>query len=162
MAQSPELLERERPAEASPTSAARDDPQEVLGRRIAAALVDMGLLFLVFLVLGLLIGDSESGNGGGSVSLTGAGFLVFVGITLLYYFVLEAATGQTLGKRLLGIRVRSVDGGEAGGGAVAIRTLLRLIDSVPFLYLLGFIVMMVTPRRQRLGDLAGRTVVSRA
>jgi uncharacterized RDD family membrane protein YckC len=122
----------------------------------------MGLLFLVFLVLGLLIGDSESGNGGGSVSLTGAGFLVFVGITLLYYFVLEAATGQTLGKRLLGIRVRSVDGGEAGGGAVAIRTLLRLIDSVPFLYLLGFIVMMVTPRRQRLGDLAGRTVVSRA
>jgi uncharacterized RDD family membrane protein YckC len=162
MAQSPDLLERERPAEASPTSASREDAQEVLGRRIAAALVDMGLLFLVFLVLGLLIGDSESGNGGGSVSLTGAGFLVFVGITLLYYFVLEAATGQTLGKRLLGIRVRSVDGGEAGGGAVAIRTLLRLIDSVPFLYLLGFIVMMVTPQRQRLGDLAGRTVVSRA
>jgi uncharacterized RDD family membrane protein YckC len=142
-------------------SVPRDDLQEVVGRRIAAALVDIGLLMLVFVVMGLLVGDSESGDGGGSIALEGAGFLVFVGITLLYYFASETATGQTLGKRLLGVRVRSAAGGEAGGGAIAIRTLLRLVDSLPFLYLLGFIVMMVTPRRQRLGDLAGRTVVSR-
>jgi uncharacterized RDD family membrane protein YckC len=45
---------------------------------------------------------------------------------------------------------------------VAIRTILRLVDSLPFLYLLGFIVIMVTPRRQRLGDLAGGTTVARA
>ncbi len=160
MAKAPDLIDRPVGSRESPAS--QDDSQEVIGRRIGAALVDIGVLFLVFVVLGVLIGDSESGNGGGQVTLDGAGFIVFVGLTLLYYFLQEAATGQTLGKRLLGVRVRAVGGGDPGAGRIAIRTLLRLIDSLPFLYLVGFVVMIATPRRQRLGDLAGRTVVGRA
>ena len=149
-------------ASGTPDTGRESDGAEVVGRRIAAALVDAALLFVLFVLLGLLIGDAESGDGGGSVTLDGAGFLVFAGLSLLYYFILEGATGQTLGKRLLGIRVQRVSGGNAGAGAVGARTLLRIVDSLPFLYLLGFIVMIATPRRQRIGDLAAGTTVARA
>lgn len=137
------------------------DPTEVFGRRIAAALVDIGVLFALFVFVGILVGDTGSNDGGGSVTLENGGFLVFAGLSLLYYFLGEAITGQTLGKRLLGVRVRSLGGGSASIGAVAIRTLVRPIDSLPGLYLLGFIVALISPRRQRLGDLAARTVVTR-
>jgi hypothetical protein len=47
--------------------------------------------------------------------------------------------------------------------AVAGRTLLRIIDWLPLLYLAGFITMLATgTRRQRVGDLAARTAVARA
>lgn len=95
--------------------------------------------------------------------LEGGGFLVWLGLSLLYYFAFEPAGGRTLGKRALGLRVVSADGSRAGPGLVAIRTLLRIVDSLPFLYLLGFIVVLATgQRRQRLGDLASRTQVIRA
>jgi len=160
MAKPPDVIER--PVEAPQPAALHHDPKEVIGRRIGAALVEIGVLFVAFVLLGLLTGDSESGDGGARVTLDGAGFIVFLGLTLLYYFLQEAATGQTLGKRLLGVRVRAVDGAEPVAGRIALRTLLRLIDSLPFLYLVGFVVMIARPRRQRIGDLAARTVVARA
>ena len=140
-----------------------EDRTDVLGRRIAAALLDLIVLAVLFVVLGLLIGDSESGDGGASVNLEGAGALLFFALTLLYYGVTEAMTGQTLGKRLLGVRVaRASDGSKPGAGAIAGRTVLRIVDALPFAYLLGLIVVLATgQRRQRIGDLAaGTTVVS--
>jgi uncharacterized RDD family membrane protein YckC len=138
------------------------DPVDVIGRRIGAALVDIGILFFIFLSVGVLVGDTDTSDDGASVYLEGPGFIAFVAISLLYYFLPEASTGQTLGKRILGVRVEGLDGRPASTGAVAIRTLLRLVDSLPFLYLLGLLVALVTPRRQRIGDLAARTVVTRA
>ena len=138
-----------------------EDRTEVLGRRIAAALLDLVLLGLLFVVLGVLIGDSESGDGNASVNLEGGGAILFFALTLLYYGVTEAMTGQTLGKRLLGVRVVSAaDGSKPSAGQIAGRTLLRMIDALPFAYLLGLIVVLATGRRrQRIGDLAAGTTV---
>lgn len=106
-----------------------------------------------------MIGESESGDGGARVSLDGGPALVWVALSLMYYFATEAATGRTLGKRLLGIRVATADGGRPGAGQVAVRTILRLIDGIAF-YLVGLIVVLLTgEQRQRLGDLAARTTV---
>ncbi len=136
-----------------------DDPTEVLGRRIGAALVDLAVVAVLFVVLGLLIGESESGNGGAQVSLDGAPALVWAALALLYYFLSEAISGRTLGKRLLGVRVAAAGGGRAGAGQIAVRTVFRLIDGIGF-YLIGLIVVLATgKRRQRLGDLAARTTV---
>ncbi len=139
-----------------------EDRTDVLGRRIAAALLDVLLLAVVFVVVGLVGGDTSSGNGNASVTLGGAATIVFGLLSLLYYGLSEALTGQTLGKKALGVRVARVDGSKAGAGAVVIRTLLRIVDQLPFAYLVGLIVVLVTgQRRQRLGDLAaGTTVVS--
>jgi uncharacterized RDD family membrane protein YckC len=139
-----------------------EDRTDVLGRRIAAALLDFLVLAFVFVVVGLIGGNTSSGDGNASVTLGGAATVAFALISLLYYGLSEALTGQTLGKKALGVRVARLDGSKAGAGAVVIRTLLRIVDSLPLAYLVGLIVVLITgQRRQRLGDLAaGTTVVS--
>jgi len=138
------------------------DSTDVVGRRIGAGLVDFAVLFVLFVVLGLILGDSEAGEGRVSVNLNGGPALIFLALSLLYYFACEAASGRTLGKLLLGVRVVSADGLRAGPGQVAARTALRLIDGILF-YLVGLIAILATgERRQRLGDLAAKTVVTRA
>ena len=138
------------------------DSTDVLGRRIGAGLIDFVVLFVLFVVLGLLIGDSQTGDDRVSVNLNGGPALIFLALSLLYYFACEAAGGRTLGKLLLGVRVVSADGSRAGPGQVAARTALRLIDGILF-YLVGLIAILATgERRQRLGDLAAKTVVIRA
>ncbi len=135
---------------------------DVLGRRISAALIDLVLLTVLFIVLGLTIGESSTEGGSASVNLSGAGTALYVALVLLYYFAFEAAIGQTIGKRLLGLRVVRVDGSRPSAAAIAVRTLLRIVDGLPFLYLVGFITMLATgTRRQRLGDLAAGTRVVR-
>jgi uncharacterized RDD family membrane protein YckC len=140
-----------------------EDTTDVLGRRIGAALVDVLVLAVIFGFTGLTIGDTSTGGGRAAVNLEGGAFLVFVALVLLYYFLGEALTGQTLGKRLLGVRVVRVDGKPAGTGPAATRTILRLVDQLPAMYLLGFIVVLATgKRRQRIGDLVAGTRVVRA
>jgi uncharacterized RDD family membrane protein YckC len=137
-----------------------EDTTDVLGRRIGAALLDILLMAVLFVVVGLLIGDSSSDDGNVSVNLEGGPAAVYFALVLLYYGITEAVTGQTIGKRLLGIRVARVDGSRAGGGAIAVRTLLRIVDVLPLAYFVGFVCVLVTgQRRQRLGDLAAGTRV---
>lgn len=78
-----------------------------------------------------------------------------------YHFVFESRGGQTLGKRRYGIRVVDANGGPAGPRAVAIRSVLRVIDSLPVCYVSGLLSMVRTgpARRQRIGDIAAGTIV---
>jgi uncharacterized RDD family membrane protein YckC len=138
------------------------DDTDVVGRRIAAALIDLVVVFGLFLVLGFTIGESETSDASFSVELGGPATIVWIVLGLLYYFGTEAAWGRTLGKLILGLRVLRLDGGRAGGRPVAIRTAMRAIDVLPFLYLVGFVVLMSTGKgHQRLGDMAAGTLVAR-
>jgi uncharacterized RDD family membrane protein YckC len=78
-----------------------------------------------------------------------------------YHFAFEARDGQTLGKRRYGIRVVAADGGPATPRAVAIRSVVRIVDSLPVCYLSGLISMLRTgpARRQRIGDIVAGTIV---
>ncbi|HWT95293.1 MAG TPA: RDD family protein [Solirubrobacteraceae bacterium] len=80
-------------------------------------------------------------------------------LALVYFFLCDITTGQTVGKAVLGLRTVTVDGQIPGPRAAAPRTILRIVDHS----LIGLLVMVISGgRRQRLGDLAGRTVVVRA
>jgi uncharacterized RDD family membrane protein YckC len=139
------------------------EEEDLLGRRIGAALIDLVLLGGLGLILGLTIGEYSFAGPGFTVLLTGTRFLLYLALVLLYYFAAEATSGQTVGKRLLGLRVVRTDGSRPSVGAIAGRTLLRIVDWLPLLYLVGFVVALATgPRRQRVGDLAAKTVVRRA
>ena len=84
--------------------------------------------------------------------------IVLVSVCLGYFFVCEAVWGQTIGKRIIGLRVLQTDGRPATPTAVAARTVLRLIDDGP----IGLVSYLVSgKRRARLGDLAGDTIVAR-
>jgi uncharacterized RDD family membrane protein YckC len=136
--------------------------QDVLGLRISAALIDLVVLFGLFLVLGLTIGEHEVGGGNVSISLDGGDAALYFALVLVYYFGLEAAFGQTVGKLVLGLQVVRTDGSRPSRAAIAIRTLLRIVDWLPIMYLVGFIAVMVSgARRARLGDLAAKTGVVR-
>jgi uncharacterized RDD family membrane protein YckC len=99
----------------------------------------------------------------GGATVAGRWLAVYLAMLLLYFFILETRSGQTAGKRLLGLRVTGADANRPPASAIAARTLLRLIDWLPLLYLTGFITVLATgARRQRLGDLAAGTAVTTA
>jgi uncharacterized RDD family membrane protein YckC len=134
---------------------------DVLGRRVAAGLIDLLALFVLFVLVSVLLGESSAENGQASVNLSGGPFLLFLALVFLYYFVQELNGGRTLGKRLLGLKVVREDGSPAGAGPIAARTALRAVDGL-FLYLVGLVVILATGhRRARVGDLVAGTRIVR-
>ena len=69
--------------------------------------------------------------------------------------------GQTVGKRLFGLRVMDLTGLELRFTQIAIRNLLRAVDSLPLLYVVGGVTSLINRHAQRLGDIAANTVVVR-
>jgi uncharacterized RDD family membrane protein YckC len=138
------------------------DVPDVLGRRVAAAVIDMGAMFVLFVVVAFTMGDRSVVNGQFYVGLEGTAAVGYLGLVLTYFFAFEALTGRTLGKMLLGLKVVREDGTRAGPGAIAARTLFRLVDGLPIFYLVGFIVVVSLKSRQRVGDLVAKTLVVRA
>lgn len=70
--------------------------------------------------------------------------------------------GQTVGKRLLRLRVVDAHGLRLQFSQVVIRNLLRFADMLPAFYLVGGLTTLINARTQRLGDLAANTVVIRS
>jgi uncharacterized RDD family membrane protein YckC len=118
------------------------------------------LLSLAFPHHGFFLARTAS-HGRASLSFGPPGWLVITALSLSYFFVLESVRGQTIGKRRMGLRVRTVAGGHPGPNAISARTVLRLIDVLPALYMLGALVARLSgSRRRRIGDwLAGTVVV---
>ncbi|MPZ47820.1 MAG: RDD family protein [Dehalococcoidia bacterium] len=135
--------------------------ENVTGPRIVAGIIDVVILGILFVIMSMLFGDSESDSSSFSVNLSGLPGLIYGVLAFGYYMVLEATSGQTLGKKIMGLRVVSLEG-EMSWGKSAIRTILRIIDGLPFLYLLGVILIAASKKNQRLGDMAAGTIVTRA
>jgi uncharacterized RDD family membrane protein YckC len=141
----------------APASAPARGPQ-FDNRRVLAGLIDLAIVAVMMVALGVAVG-LVAGDGAGMTTALRA---VLLGWALFYYFALESGAGQTVGKRVMGLRVTMADGSHADMRAVAVRTVLRVIDGFAF-YVVGLIVMLATgERRQRLGDLAGGTIVTSA
>ena len=78
----------------------------------------------------------------------------------LYHPLLEVLMrGSTPGKRMAGVRVVTRTGGAAGAGALLVRNVFRLIDSLPVAYGLGLMLTMLTREHVRCGDLAAGTLL---
>lgn len=127
--------------------------------RLFALLIDLACISVVTSVLGsvLQLFAIVSPDLGMALALL-AGFLVAIG----YGIVLEWFwRGQTLGKRLLRLRVMDQQGLNLQIGQVVVRNLLRTVDALPLVYLLGGAACFFSSRNQRLGDMAAGTIVVR-
>jgi uncharacterized RDD family membrane protein YckC len=83
-------------------------------------------------------------------------------VSTLYAIVLEWRwRGQTIGKRLFGLRVIDVHGLRLQLPQIALRNLLRMVDMLPFFYLVGGLTAVFSRNAQRLGDMAASTIVTR-
>jgi len=81
-------------------------------------------------------------------------------IYFLYHPILEIAMhGRTPGKRMAGIRIVSRSGDIPGVGALLVRNIFRLVDSLPFVYLVGLASTIFTQHNVRIGDIAAGTLL---
>jgi uncharacterized RDD family membrane protein YckC len=102
----------------------------------------------------------------GMLKIFGVGQAVFA----ILYFVLSVGygiamewfwRGQTLGKRVVGLRVMDEHALRLEFSQIVVRNLLRFIDGLPLFYLVGGAACFFTKYSQRLGDLAANTIVVR-
>jgi len=128
-------------------------------RRAAAYAIDAAIRGFVLGVLAILVVLSSTGDAIETMS-TGALLLVVFVLEWGYFVVFEFVwSGQTPGKRVLGLRVVKDGGYPIQGTDILLRNLLRAADFMPLLYVTGFMVAMADPRFRRLGDLVAGTVV---
>jgi len=125
--------------------------------RILAALA--WFLFGLFaLTGGFTVQDSKAFSSGSSMF-----YLVLLpslAIYFLYHPILELAmNGRTPGKRMAGVRIVAKDGRSASSGAILLRNVFRLIDSLPMFYVLGILVCLLNKQHLRIGDMAAGTVL---
>ncbi|MCE5277956.1 MAG: RDD family protein [Planctomycetaceae bacterium] len=125
--------------------------------RMLAWIVDLFVQVVLFIGLAMLLGPLTPLLGG-LVQALYAVLVFLVGIG--YATVLEWRWGgRTLGKKALGLRVMDNQAMPLTFSQALIRNLLRPVDSLPLLYLVGGLSMLLTRHAQRLGDLAAGTVV---
>ena len=129
-----------------------------MGSRMIAGIFDLTTQGLLALAYYLVVSGVNLDEG-----LSVAGWSIVVFLLLFGYDVgFEVlARGRTPGKRITGLRVMRAGGQPVGLITSAIRNVLRLVDILPFLYGVGVVVIFVTGRNQRLGDLVAGTVVVR-
>ena len=136
-----------------------------LGDRFLAAILDTLIVVSPMFFVGMLLGERY-------VTLTPRGYEVVGGPAVLailfgvaiwfsYFWAAEGLFGTTVGKFLIAIRVQDDKGRELSVGQSYIRTLLRFIDGIGF-YFVSLLIAVASEKRQRLGDMAAKTLVVEA
>ena len=122
-----------------------------IGERFIAALLDRLVLFS-WMMLWIWIAN------GLNIDLS-TWLVVVVGAPVLFYFLLCELlfNGQSVGKRIMSVRVAKTDGTAPSFGDYFLRWIFRLVDNMG----VAIVCMMFTPKCQRLGDLAAKTCVIR-
>lgn len=134
------------------------------GSRLAAALLDRLVILLAslgLLALGFLVATGVGGAVDGDLAgVILAGLVGFYFLFTVFYYVWGEVLrdGQTLGKRVMGIRTILATGQGVTLGASVVRNLARVVDEIPLLWL----VPALTRSKQRLGDVLAGTLVVQA
>jgi uncharacterized RDD family membrane protein YckC len=153
-------------AAASAVAAARPPREALAGfwRRLVAAFLDWLLVGIVAAAIGDLFGvdapSPPSTDGGVNVQLAGTG--PFILVELLYFTWFHATSaGQSIGNKILGIRVLDADTGRSLPYARAfVRALMSNLSALPCF--LGFLWMLWEPRKRTWHDLVADSLVVRA
>jgi len=127
--------------------------------RFFAWLIDgLCVMALMLSIGGLLRVFEVISPGMANAVLTIAFFALNLGYSIFFEW---AWRGQTVGKKLLRLRVVDAEGMRLQFDQIVTRNLLRLVDLLPLAYLVGGLSCWLSRKRQRLGDFAGNTIVVR-
>jgi uncharacterized RDD family membrane protein YckC len=151
-------------------------------KRLFAYLIDFTLLILYFTGMKYMYyGGFEQASEEVLKSHVGIDILTISLPMLLYSLVTEVLMhGQTIGKKIMNIRVISLDGGEAELSQYLVRWMFKAFEwpfffgyifftrgnIIAYIIVTGFfgiivvIIIAVSKKNQRLGDLAANTVVN--
>lgn len=137
-----------------------------IGSRSYAFIIDwhirlilaLGWFFLVMMISALLANGEEGvffNPLWRNIAIWPAAIVYMFYHTVLEYFM----QGRTPGKRMAGVRIVTTDGRVPGLGAIIIRNLFRLVDSLPSLYLVGIVTCGIAKQQVRFGDMAAGTLL---
>lgn len=134
-----------------------------LGLRFVAQIIDAIVVIFLFWMIGANIAGMAGGTTDSGFELEGGPALIVILLStiaaILYFALLEAFwNGQTLGKKLVRIKVTSEDGTPCSFNQALVRNVLRLVDAFAF-YLVGAILVLASAKKQRLGDRVAHTIV---
>lgn len=101
-------------------------------KRFGDYVIDYFISYALLYVSGIVIGLT------GAVEITNAtSYLIAFVVMFLYYFIMEATCGKTVGKMILGLKVVDRDGNQPSAGRIALRTLCRFVPFDNFSFLFG-------------------------
>ncbi len=130
-----------------------------LGERILARLIDLAIFFLVFLLGLFIMGITESFH----LSDVGVGVVIVIYATLFVFYdlIFEVfMNGQSIGKRIMKIKVISLDGAQPRFGQYLMRWLFRIVD---FAFIepgvVALVAAAVSEKPQRVGDMVAGTIL---
>jgi uncharacterized RDD family membrane protein YckC len=83
-------------------------------------------------------------------------FVITIGYGILFEWLWH---GQTPGKRVLSLKVMDANGLKLQPSQIAVRNLMRALDSLPLMYTVGGVAALLSKRHQRLGDMVANTIV---
>ena len=129
-----------------------------LGERLVAFLIDAIIIFTYITVMENLIAFSEFFN---TDSWTRQGLLGFFLLPAFFYSLICHIIfgGQTVGKMILKIKVVRVDGQPTEWYNLFVRWMLRIVDLWIFSPSIGALSILLSDKKQRIGDAAAGTVV---
>ncbi|MDQ1771153.1 RDD family protein [Labilibaculum sp. A4] len=124
-----------------------------IGERISATLLDLLFFFVIYMILLLVIG------------LIGkdAVWILFLLVPLMFYSLIFEVfmNGQTPGKKIMKIKVSTVDGSAPTFLNYLIRWMFRLVDISLTYGICGILCIVIGEKGQRLGDILAKTTVIR-
>jgi len=142
-----------------------------VGVRLVALIIDVIIAGIIAAVFSSplqtpVVNSANFTNGSFHIStaanpLAGVGSIISALVVLFYFTLLMGAYGQTVGMMAMKIKVVKEDGTKIGYVDALVRSLLLIIDAIPWIipFLLGAILIWTSDKRQRIGDRVAQTVV---
>lgn len=130
-----------------------------LGDRVLARLIDMGI-FILIIILGGLVAIMNNYRSLNEVMIIIL-IVIYASLYVFYDLVCEIfLNGQSVGKRVMKIKVISIDGAQPTLGQFLLRWLFRIVDFSLTSSLCALISVAVSDKKQRVGDMvAGTTLI---
>lgn len=129
-----------------------------IGERMLAFLIDMAIFWLYLFIVNLitaLLGTAFKDNW----TVFGLQSLLLLPVMFYSLYMHIIFNGRTVGKMIMKIKVVRIDGLPAHWSHYLVRWMLRLVDIWIFLASVGVLSILLTDKRQRLGDAAAGTIV---
>lgn len=128
-------------------------------KRVAAAVIDMLILYAIYFIIVISIGIIMLAGGDEDLdALEGFGMLAGITVTWLYHALLESSSTQaTLGKMALGIKVTDTAGNRIGFGRASGRYFGMFLSG--FILNIGFLMVAFTEKKQGLHDMMADCLV---
>lgn len=130
-----------------------------IGERTLARLIDLGFFLVLYIIAVIALVFVQSSLGRYTAILVI--IIVYASLFVFYDLVCETfMDGQSFGKRIMKIKVISLDGARPRFSQYLLRWLFRIVDFTLSMWACGLLTAALTEKQQRVGDIvAGTTLI---